>query len=137
MSECRFKVGQRVVCVDDTGSDLDLHKDYVVHVIRYYPDFEVPELELDGSGYSWMESRFEDFDTWASFQKKASPEAQAQGDRTQIAMLQAKCKKLEMQNSTLITTLQEVVASLSESSMIKGCLDAKANIQNTLWWLNK
>lgn len=83
----KFNVGDCVVCIDDDGSDLCEGKSYIISEVADY--FGDVEYFLEGEAHlSWMGSRFESFEEWASHQRLASTENQLFLSQHQILILQ-------------------------------------------------
>lgn len=70
----KFKPGQKVICIDTEFSDLDLYRCYTVKQVDLYTEAEADEVLLEEEKLSWLESRFEDADVWASHQKACDVE---------------------------------------------------------------
>lgn len=87
MSTPKFHVGQQVVCIDAEVSDLDYLRCYVVTGVE--DCLEGIEYYVDNGRHCWMEERFEDYDTWASFQKPVDAATELALAKLQIVSLQA------------------------------------------------
>lgn len=128
----KFYAGQKVVCMDCEDSDLDLLRCYTVEaVIRYNPDEEC-ELRLEETvgGHTWVESRFEDFDTWASHQKPVSDVVELEQCKIQIAMLQDNKAGMTRREEKLVDALRTIIADYSRNGY--GHFQAKLVAQQAL-----
>lgn len=95
----KFKVGDKVVCIDSDYTDcwLDIGKCYNIKGYANYDDGRhISEVYLEESGLSWMESRFELLEEWEKHQKKVAPEIELQLAQMQIKSLQEKLKDARM-----------------------------------------
>ena len=95
----KFKVGDKVVCIDSDYTDcwLDIGKCYNIKGYANYDDGRhISEVYLEESDLSWMESRFELLEEWEKHQRKAPPEVELQLAQEQIKSLQEKLKEARM-----------------------------------------
>jgi hypothetical protein len=90
----KYKIGDKVVCknVDFAEYELQIGETYEITGIVPYSHPE-PEYYIDGGKLSWMESRFELFEEWASHQTRADNETELALAKDQIASLQQALKQ--------------------------------------------
>lgn len=79
----KFKVGDEVVCIDASGSDLDM--------LQYYTVTEVDNggnIALNNEEWFYFGARFELFSEWAAHQKPVNTETELALTKLQVKMLQ-------------------------------------------------
>ena len=80
----KFKVGDEVVCIDASGSDLDMLQHYIVTEV----DNEHGDVAFNNVKWFYFGSRFELAPEWASHQKPVNTETELAITKLQVKMLQ-------------------------------------------------
>lgn len=101
----KFQPGDKVVCIDDEDSDLDLFKSYIVKKVANDDGVDVTEYCLEGVNHSWMEPRFELLSEWEKYQKPADDKTQLQLAKMQVEMLQHYKKQAQYLLSRVVVNL--------------------------------
>lgn len=98
----KFQPGDKVVCINDEFTELDLFKSYIVKSVACDDGIDVTEYFLEGVEYSYMEPRFQLLLEWEKFQKPADDKTQLELTKIQLLMLQEwKNKALQLLECSL------------------------------------
>ena len=112
----KFKVGDKVVCVDPS-QELELLQVYTVALYTHNTDMIALD-EYDNGNGGFYESRFELFDEWAKHQKPVSPEVELELTKHQVVMLQDTKKVLQEHNKALQESLTMLLGIIDEPTLI-------------------
>ena len=105
----KFKVGDKVVCINDDGVEcFDYLGEYLV--VSVWDDQIATDAKGD-YGYGWWENRFELLEEWAKHQKPASNELELQITKDQVASLQES-------NEAFRESLLMILAAIDEPTLI-------------------